>query len=294
MKRIIFCLSVTALIFSFQEVSSQSLRSMVKKRLGKENIEIKSKKDSMTVIEVDDASESSSAHFTDEAVMSAFGLTDNVPYETDYNFDAYIQMEISNYKKNGKLDDQVVYDNYMHKKDADYAMVFKDGNDKSTMIYDTGNKAMLIMTDSDGEKSGFATTIDPEAMAQRSEAYADKSEAVPPNFTKTGNTKKILGYSCDEYLVEDEESEVHMWVSEKLGKEMQKEWLNNQQTFGAMFSQAYAINGMVMEYDVLDKDDGGKSVMQITKIDLNHDHSVSTEGYAIMSMRKKTEEEKKK
>lgn len=293
MKRIILCLSVTALIFSFQEASSQSLRSMVKKRLGKENIEIKSKKDSMTVIEIDDASESSSAHFTDEAVMSAFGLTDNVPYETEYSFDAYIQMEISDYKKNGKLDDQIVYDNYLHKKDADYAMVFKDDNDKSTMIYDTGNKAMLIMTDSDGEKSGFATTIDPEAMAQRSEAYADESDAVPPNFKKTGKTKKILGYNCDEYLVEDEESEVHMWVSEKLGKEMQKEWMNNQQTFGGMFTHAYAINGMVMEYDVMEEN-GEKTIMVITKIDLNHNHSVSTEGYTIMSMRKKTAEEKKK
>jgi hypothetical protein len=292
MKRSILLLSATVMMFSFQEASSQSLRKMVKQRLSKENIEIKSKKDSMTVIEVDDASESSSAHFSDEAVMSVLGLTDNVPYDADYSFDAYIQMEISNYKKNGKLDDQVVYDNYMHKEDADYAMEFKDGDDKSTMIYDTGNKAMLIMTDSDGEKSGFATTIDPEAMAQRSEANVDESDVAPPNFKKTGNTKKILGYSCDEYLVEDEESEVHMWVSEKLGKEMQKEWMNNQQTFGAMFMHAYAINGMVMEYDIL-QEDGDKTIMVITKIDLNHDHSVSTEGYTIMSMRKKTEEEKK-
>ena len=52
---------------------------------------------------------------------------------------------------------------------------------------------------------------------------------------------------------EDEEAEIHMWVSEKLGKEMRKEWMKNQQTFGAMFTHAYALNGMVLEYDVLDK-----------------------------------------
>ncbi len=82
-----------------------------------------------------------------------------------------------------------------------------------------------------------------------------------------------------------------MWASEKLGKEMRKEWMNNQQAFGAMFAQAYALNGMVLEYDFLDKDNGKKTEMLITKIDLNHSHSVSTGGYDIMSMRQKTEDE---
>ena len=82
-----------------------------------------------------------------------------------------------------------------------------------------------------------------------------------------------------------------MWASEKLGKEMRKEWLNNKQTFGAMFTQAYALNGMVLEYDFLDKEDGDKIVMQVTKIDLNHNHKVSTDGYNIMSMKQQTEEE---
>jgi len=107
---------------------------------------------------------------------------------------------------------------------------------------------------------------------------------------KTGKTKQILGYSCDEYLVEDEETEVHMWVSEKLGKEMRKEWMSNQQTFGSMFTHAYALNGMVLEYDVMDKD-GRKSVMQVQKIDMNHSHRVHTNGYTIMSMRQKSDDE---
>ena len=48
---------------------------------------------------------------------------------------------------------------------------------------------------------------------------------------------------------------------------------------------------MVMEYDFLDKEDGDKMVMQVTKIDLNHTHKVSTEGYTIMSMKQQTEDE---
>ena len=156
---------------------------------------------------------------------------------------------------------------------------------------------MLILSESDGEKTGFATSIDPEAMADMAESYAEEEEVeetdlTPYNIKKTGKSKDILGYKCDEYLMEDESAEVHMWMSEKLGKEMRKEWMKNQQTFGAMFTHAYALNGMALEYDILDKDDGKKTIMLVTKIDLNHSHSVATGGYTVMSMRQKTDEEK--
>ena len=294
MKRILVLLSIAAILFSFQDVQSQSLRDRVKKAVFKEPVEVKSEEDSATDMETDDPIESSSTNFTNRVMMNAMGLSGNVEHETEYSFDAHIQMEISEYKKNGKLDKQMLYDSYVHKEDADYAMEFSDDESKSIMIFDTKNSAMLILTNSDGEKTGFATTIDPETMAEEAEAYEEEDSGVdsdPFNYKKTGKTKNILGYSCDEYLMEDEATEVRMWVSEKLGKEMRKEWLNNKQTFGAMFSSAYALNGMVMEYDFLDKEDGDKMVMQVTKIDLNHTHKVSTEGYNIMSMKMNTEEE---
>ena len=294
MKRILVLLSIAAMLFSFQDVQSQRLRDRVKKVVFKESTETTSEEDSATEIESDDPAESSSTNFTNRVMMNAMGLTGNVEHETEYSFDAHIQMEISEYKKNGKLDKQMLYDSYVHKEDADYAMEFSDDGSKSIMIFDTKNSAMLILTNSDGEKTGFATTIDPETMAEEAEAYEEEDSGVdsdPFNYKKTGKTKNILGYSCDEYLMEDEATEVRMWVSEKLGKEMRKEWLNNKQTFGAMFSSAYALNGMVMEYDFLDKEDGDKMVMQVTKLDLNHTHTVSTEGYTIMSMKQKPEEE---
>ncbi|MCK4750570.1 MAG: DUF4412 domain-containing protein, partial [Bacteroidales bacterium] len=223
MKRFITFLAMMALLFSFQEIQSQSLRQKVMQRLNKEKVEVKD--DSLTVIEMDDASESSKDRFSNQVMMDALGLTGNVAYEPDYSFDAYIQMEISNYKKNGNLDDQIMYDNYVNKTKADYAMVFRDGRDQSTIIFDTKNSAMLILTDSDGEKTGFATTIDPEAMADLAEDYAEEEETTDLdayNLKKTGKKKEILGYSCEEYLVQDESAEVHMWLSEKLGKEMRK------------------------------------------------------------------------
>jgi hypothetical protein len=300
MKRIVLFLSFAVFIFSMQDLHAQSLRTRFKQAILKDNVdtvEIRDQ-DSVSMIEIDDPTEPGNAHLTNQAYMKMFGLTDNVPHEDVYNFDAYIQMELSTYKKNGDLDEQTEFENYMHKEDADYAMVSKDGKDQSTIIFDTKNLAMLILTDSDGEKTGFATTIDPETWAQVAvDLGGEEAESEEPvNWedykpVKTGKTKTILGYTCDEYLVEDEDSEVHMWVSEELGKELRKEWMKNQQTFGNTFAYAWALNGMVLEYDAIEKN-GEKEVMLVKDIDLNHSHSVNTKDYAIMSLRKKTQEEK--
>jgi hypothetical protein len=129
-------------------------------------------------------------------------------------------------------------------------------------------------------------------MAEQFAEYEEEEEVDVDSYRpyKTGKTKMILGYKCDEYVVKDEGTEVHMWASEKLGKEMRKEWMGNQQTFGSLFVHAWALHGMVLEYDVIDED-GRKTVMQVTKLDLNHSHKVNTNGYTIMSMRKKSGEE---
>lgn len=289
MKRIIFFLSLTALIFSFQDIQAQSLRQRLKQKILNDNLEAQAKRDSLKAVEEGREPDPTPNTTMNHVYMDALGLTGNVDYEPSYNFDAYIQMEITSYKKNGKLDEQILYDNYLHKQDADYAMVFKDKGNQSTIIFDTKNGAMLILSDSDGEKTGFATGFDPETLAENAEAYVEEEEYDMDSYkpVKTGKTKNILGYSCDEYLVEDEETEVHMWVSEKLGKEMRKEWMKNQQTFGTMFAHAYYLNGMVLEYEVME-DNGEKTIMQVTKIDMNHSHSVSTSAYAIMSMKQKS------
>ncbi len=82
-----------------------------------------------------------------------------------------------------------------------------------------------------------------------------------------------------------------MWISEDLGKKVRKNMLNNQQTFGALFYHAAYTNGMALEYDVLDKDNGKRTVMKVIDINLNRSHSIPTGGYAVMSMKNQSPQE---
>ncbi|MEN8204024.1 MAG: DUF4412 domain-containing protein [Bacteroidota bacterium] len=295
MKRIFMGVAMLTLIFSFQEVTSQSLRQMVKKKILKDNLEAQAKRDSARAVEEGREPDKSPNTTMNQVYLDALGLTGNVDYESSYKFDAYIQMEVSEYKKNEKLEDQVVYDTHISKERIDYAMVFKDESSKSTIIFDQENSAMLILTDSDGEKTGFAMGIDPETMAEMAEDYEEESgeetdaDAYLPY--KTGKKKEILGYTCEEYMVDDETGTVHMWVSEELGKKVRKDMLKNQQTFGAIFYHATYLNGMVMEYEYFDKEEEEKTILRVTDIDLNRSYSIATGPYAIMSMKSQVPEE---
>lgn len=290
MKQFLILLSILAFVTTLQDTQAQSIRSMMRKKIINDNLEAQAERDKAKAIEAGEEPDKHPNTTMTHVYMDALGLSGNVDYESDYDFDAYIQMEVSEYNKNGKLKDKTIYDSYTNKESLNYAMVFSDKDDRSTIIFDDENSAMLILADNDGEKTGFAMGIDKEDLAEDAEEYAEEPDTKPYDAYKTGKTKTILGYSCDEYLIDDENTETHMWVSEKLGKQVRREMLNNQQTFGASFYHAAYMNGMVLEYDYLDKEDGERVVMQVTAIDLNHSHTISTTSYAVMSMAQPSED----
>ncbi len=291
MKRTLIFLSMLVMVFSLQDTNAQSIRSIMRKKIIEDQLEAQAKRDSSRAVDAGEEPDQSPNTTMTHVYMDAMGLSGNVDYESIYKFDAYIQMDVSNYNKNEKLKDKVIYDSYYTKDAVNYAMVFHDNNDKSTIIFDSKNNAMLILTDSDDEHSGIAMGIDPEALAKRAEEFAEESGTNPYEANKTGRTKTILGYTCDEYLVKDEESEARMWASEKLGKQVRREMLTNQQTFGGAFYHAAYLKGMVLEYNYLDKDDGDRTIMQVTNIDLNHSQSISTNKYSVITMRSQSTEE---
>jgi hypothetical protein len=274
MKRLVLALMVMSLIMVSRNASTQNLGRIVRKTVVEPTR-------TANDIAQDKAEEEAEKHITN-AIMEGFGISDDARYNKEYKFDSWFEMQITEYKKNGKMDSQVVYDNYFSKEKLDYGMEYREDETRSTILYIADSSTMLILTDEDGEKTGFATRFDPEKLEGTTEE--EKPENSGLESYKTGNTKKILGYTCDEYLIEDEDSEVHMWVSEKLGKEINSGMLSNPNAFGNAFLLSRSVNGMTMEYELMDKSSGEKTEMLVTDLDLNRDYSIHTEGYNILTM----------
>jgi hypothetical protein len=237
MKKVLFALSVLALIFPVQIVQSQDLQD----------------------------------------ILGQLGAgTTKAVYQPEYSFDTYMQMEVSD-----NDNQKVTYNAYLTRDGSSYAVIFEDQGAKSVIVFDTKNTTMLMLVENDGEKTGFAMGIDPAAFDVQENNEGD-------NFSyesfKTGNTKAILGYQCDEYLIKEEGSETRVWSSEKLGKEVEKKMFRNQQIFGGAFTHAAGMDGMALEYHFKDLESGEQGVMKVTQIDLNSEKTISTSEYTVMTM----------
>lgn len=273
MKRIFLPLMIISLIMASSITEAQSLKRVIRKTV------IEPSRIANDIAQ-DKAEEEAEKHIT-KAIMEGFGVEENAKFESQYKFDAWFQMQITDYKPNGKEDSQEVYNTYINKSNRDYCMEYREPGTNSAILFDSSAFAMIILSDEEGEKTGFATKVDPETFEDMiGDEIEDNDEFNP---LKTGKTKKILGYTCDEYLVKEEGGEAHMWVSEKLGKEINKEMLNNATVFGSVFQYSRVVNGMVLEYEFLDAD-GEKTVMEVIDLDLKKTHSFSTEGYNITSI----------
>ncbi len=210
--------------------------------------------------------------------------TKKAEFKSDYTFDGFIQMELTTTRKDGTQGKKGLFDSYLNKGGGSYAMAFTQEGTPMTIILDNENGSLLLLTESDGNKMGMVMAVNADAIKALSEGSGQKSGADSFEPVKTGNSKSILGYPCDEYLIEEGSSEIRVWASEKLGEELGKEALSNQQTFGGAFTHAVFVNGMVMEFHSMDKKSGEKNSLTITRLALNESHSISTSGYNVMSM----------
>jgi len=272
MKKL-FIASGIALLLIANSVSAQSLRQVVRKTV------VEPSRAAHGVAE--DIAQDKAEEALSKAIMEGMGIEEDAKFEPEYLFTSWFQMQVTTYKKNGKVDDQQVYDTYVNDKTLDYGMEFLDKDTRSTILFDSSAFAMIILSDDDGEKAGFATKMSPDMLEGAMEEADDPDEFQP---YKTGKTREILGYTCDEYLFEREDDEVRMWASEELGDEMRRDMLNNPNAFGTSFQYAWAVKGMILEYELIHTDDGQKLLMQVTDLDLNRKHSISTRDYQIVSM----------
>jgi len=198
-------------------------------------------------------------------------------YNPEYKFDTYLQMEISDPGSN-----TIAYDLYSTKDGSSFAVLIKNKESRSVILFDTKNSALLMLVDAEGEKTGVAMGVDPETLAEMT-THVESTNKDYSEF-KTGKTKAILDYTCDEYLIQENGTEISMWASERLGKEVAKEILAAQGIFGGAFTHAAGVRGMVLEYNQKEKNSAETRTLKITKISLDANYFVTVSEYAVMSM----------
>ena len=229
-------------------------------------------------------------------MMRGMGIAgEPIPIADNYGFDRLIQMHTESFDRSGKKLSSGDFFTYTNKDSKNTAyQSFSDDNSASEkqgiFIVDAENKATIILSDENGEKTGIVYGLSTLGVSEESYQTTTTEEDVStefystnPNVKKTGKTKKIAGYTCDQFTIDDEDTEGEMWMTRELK-------LESSDFLGAIFNVGMMSAGMgigwgyLMESTLIQKETGEKSFMTITKVDPNTNKKFNLSDYNITNM----------
>lgn len=219
-----------------------------------------------------------------KAMMQMFGKSAKVQKSYNFNSSYHMQVEISG--KDKSQNNKVDYDMLINKSTGNICMdnlTNPENNSKVKMIIDPKNKAMISLVEQPGgKKMGFSMSFNPDEFTQN-----EKAEKGKMTFTKTGKSKKILGYTCYEYKITGNDMSGETWITNDVDintADIYKMFASKKNGSSAMDNFENFPKGFVMESNMSQKSTGENYKMTVTKLDLHANNTISTEGYQIMDM----------
>ena len=155
----------------------------------------------------------------------------------------------------------------------------------STTVMDGENKCFIILVNNDANKMGMISAIPDEKTVQDQSKGNPEQKTTHSSFTKTGNSKVIAGYKCDEYSYSDSEKKTKgsIWFTKDTNLNIDRRgW---QKTgMGAYYGYEGFEGGIVLAMEGYDEN--GKLTMksETKEINPNFSHSISLKGVTLTQM----------
>jgi len=223
------------------------------------------------------------------AIMGMMGTEE---IDRTYDFDHNFRLKIENYKKD-KLDSEMIMKMYINEQTSSMGVKMEGAEAKNLdfMVYDMKQQEMLTMMNNEGQKMGMMIETDVPTDGGDQSAENDQMTAPQVRFEKTGNSKTISGFDCDEYEViyeseEEQEGEQYFWITD----ETDADWIKSMTEMAAYspnmpvnygVPESYPEGSVIQMVQIMDKE---KSVMTVMEMNMNDPFSISTKGYPFMKM----------
>jgi len=224
-------------------------------------------------------------------IMKGFNMSgEPVPFEDSYTFQTLVEMQVESYDKKGKIESEGQFITLLNpdSKSMAYQVVSGDMSEsgQGMFIIDAENEATIILNEEKGEKTGIVygmgaffsslgKTLDEENLDETPEDYLNN-----PNVKKTGRTKTIAGYKCEEYVYADDESESEVWITTDMK-------MNTQDFFSTLFKTNLYSRGIpwgyMMEATTIEKT-GEKSFMQVKRVETNYNKRFDLDEYEVTNL----------
>jgi hypothetical protein len=217
-----------------------------------------------------------------------FGGKIDINYKDNYDFTGRIYMQMETYNKKDVIkSDFYTYYN-AEGKDAGMDLRTVDPKDGITVIttsfiFDNENRALMSLIDMQSKIGTISSIPSDSALAAQSKARGEKAKQ--PNVAKTGNSRVIAGYKCEEYKVVDPEKAGYslVWMTRDFKvKSETKYW--GKSGMPSYYNYPGFEGSVMLAMQEFDKNEEPTAKMETIEIDEHFKHSISTVGYTFSKM----------
>ncbi len=215
-----------------------------------------------------------------------------VPIKDGYSFNSLVQMNIESFDGTGKKISEGEFITHLSSNSKSMAYEFISGDmaepGMGMIIVDAENNATIILSEEKGQKTALVTGLGTvfESLKEENIEELDLTETpetylANPNVSKTGRSKTIAGFKCEEYKYTDENSVSNYWITQDIK-------MNTKDFFSTLFKTSLYTHGMawgyMMEATTVNTVNGEKSSMTVTKVDKNSNRKISMSDYKITNL----------
>jgi hypothetical protein len=201
-----------------------------------------------------------------------------------YAFDHRFSMTMRTWDKKTKEETWIKMRNYVSDKNDIMGIETVESSIRDmpsgTIIFQTEKNQIVTLIDQEGTKMAMCMSMDNPLFGGGKDQSETKKE--PLDLKKTGKTKTILGYTCDEWIGEDTDMKFVFWITEKVEIPMYRYLtaLGKQKTSPMAFGSNLPEKGMMLMMEGQSKKEGGdKMQMEVTELKPRTKSSISTVGF---------------
>jgi hypothetical protein len=227
---------------------------------------------------------------TKETGRGLFGGKIDIKYDDEYKFTGRIYMQMERYDKKDvlKSDFYTYFNSNTMNAGIEVLPVDQKEGDKAlptVFLFDNDNRCLMMLIENKDSKTGMISTI-PSDSAMAAQAKSQKGpDPEKATITKTGRSRIIAGYKCDEYKIVDAEKEGYsnVWMTKDVKLKADKKYWGKAGV-PTYYNYPGFEGSMMLAMESFDKSNNPEMKMETKEISEKFNHSISTVGITFMKM----------
>jgi hypothetical protein len=236
------------------------------------------------------ASSTSGGAGTKATGRGLFGGKIDIKYDDEYKFTGRIYMQMETHDKKDVIKSD--YYTYFNANTSNAGIEVKvqetkDGNKPvpTVFLFDHDNKCLMLLLDNGDSKTGMISTM-PSDSALAEQTKTQKVQASDqPTITKTGNSRIIAGYKCDEYKITEKDKDGFslVWMTKDVKLKADKRYWGKA-GMPTFYNYPGFEGAMMLAMETYDKNNQPGMKMETKEINEKFNYSISTTGYTFMKI----------